>query len=285
MCWKHFLPFIVIFSFLHSKHQPIWDMKQGILEDPLISTMVYFTPNKRLKYSMICICIHGMHVGMWGHYGFSFVGVLSRPFNEAQTQISITFGGINFLSTEDCAPFIYLGSWALVLPYFYFRFCIFNKLVLEEYVSQVEGGPHLFLSCLHTTQNDLILATKEMHPSFESLVVINTPSLHASLMDIHHDTSLGFILEDDSISLASRICIRFCSAKGIKLWLVVRPLIYLFHIAHYTFTSTLRFHLGLIQPSTSNLFTCECGHGLDTFGTYLIRCPFGSQWITTHDAI
>jgi hypothetical protein len=105
------------------------------------------------------------------------------------------------------------------------------------------------------------------------------------LMDIHHDTSLGFILEDDSISLASRICIRFCSAKGIKLWLVVRPLIYLFHIAHYTFTSTLRFHLGLIQPSTSNLFTCECGHGLDTFGTYLIRCPFGSQWITTHDAI
>ncbi len=30
---------------------------------------------------------------------------------------------------------------------------------------------------------------------------------------------------------------------------------------------------------------CECGHGLDTFGTHLVRWLFGGQWITTHDVI
>jgi hypothetical protein len=44
---------------------------------------------------------------------------------------------------EDCAPSILLGSWVLVALYLCSRFCIFDKLVLEEYVSQVEGGPHL----------------------------------------------------------------------------------------------------------------------------------------------
>jgi hypothetical protein len=105
------------------------------------------------------------------------------------------------------------------------------------------------------------------------------------LMDIHHDTSLKFILEDDSISLTFRVRIHFYSAKGIKLWLVIRPCIYLFHITHYTFSLALRFHLGLIQPSTFNLFTCEFGHGLDTFGTHLVCCSFGGQRITTHDVI
>jgi hypothetical protein len=41
---------------------------------------------------------------------------------------------------------------------------------------------------------------KEMHLSFESLAITNTPSLQAFLMGIHHDTSLKSILEDDSIS-------------------------------------------------------------------------------------
>jgi len=30
---------------------------------------------------------------------------------------------------------------------------------------------------------------------------------------------------------------------------------------------------------------CECGHGLDAFGTHLGHCPFGGQWITTHHTI
>ncbi len=99
-----------------------------------------------------------------------------------------------------------------------------------------------------------------MHLSFENLVVIGTLGLHASLIDIHHNTSLKSILEDESISLASRAHICSCLGKGVGLWLVARPSIHLFCITHITFTSTLYFRLGLIQPSASNLFTCECGY-------------------------
>jgi len=35
---------------------------------------------------------------------------------------------------EDCAPFIFLMDWAFVVPYWCFRFCIFDRLVLKEYV-------------------------------------------------------------------------------------------------------------------------------------------------------
>jgi hypothetical protein len=43
-------------------------------------------------------------------------------------------------------------------------------------------------------QNGLPTIAREVHPSFESLAIINAPSLQASLMDIHHDTSLRFTL-------------------------------------------------------------------------------------------
>jgi hypothetical protein len=43
-----------------------------------------------------------------------------------------------------------------------------------------------------------------MHLSFESLAIIGALGLQAYLMDIHHDTSLRSILEDDSISSASK---------------------------------------------------------------------------------
>jgi hypothetical protein len=36
---------------------------------------------------------------------------------------------------EDCAPSIFLRSWVLVASHLCFRFCIFDRLVLEEYVS------------------------------------------------------------------------------------------------------------------------------------------------------
>jgi len=124
-----------------------------------------------------------------------------------------------------------------------------------------------------------------MHPSFESLTIMGARGLHASLMDIQHDTSLKFILEDDSISSTFKACIYSCSSKGAWLWLVAKPFICSFCIAHFTFTSTLCFCFGLIQPSTFNLFTCECGHMLDAFSTHLIHCPFGGQWIATHDTI
>jgi hypothetical protein len=44
---------------------------------------------------------------------------------------------------EGCAPFSFLRNWVLVIPYLCSRFNIFDRPVSEEYVSQVEGGPHL----------------------------------------------------------------------------------------------------------------------------------------------
>jgi hypothetical protein len=104
-------------------------------------------------------------------------------------------------------------------------------------------------------------------------------------MDIHHDSSFKSILEDDSIfsSFKARICSYL--RKGARLWLIVRPSICSFHITHFIFTFTLRFCFNLIQPSTFSLFTCECGHGLNTFGTHLACCLFRSQPIAAHDAI
>jgi hypothetical protein len=124
-----------------------------------------------------------------------------------------------------------------------------------------------------------------MHLSFKNLVVTSTLSLQASLMYIQHNTSIKFILEDDSISSTSRICICSYSSKGAGLWLVANPSIHSFHIAHSTFTLTLHFRLDLIQPLTFSFLTCECGHKLDIFGTRLVHCPFGGQWIATHDTI
>ncbi len=104
-------------------------------------------------------------------------------------------------------------------------------------------------------------------------------------MDIHHDTSLKFILEDNSISSTSKACICSYSGKGAGLWLVTKPYIHSFCVTHFTFTSMLCFCLGLMKPSTSSLLTCECGHGLDVSSTHLVRCSFGGQHIATHDDI
>ncbi len=58
-------------------------------------------------------------------------------------ELPISFGGIGLHSMEDCAPFAFLRSWALVASYLFSRFCIFDKFVLEEYFFGVEGGPQL----------------------------------------------------------------------------------------------------------------------------------------------
>ncbi len=92
-------------------------------------------------------------------------------------------------------------------------------------------------------------------------------------------------MEDDSNSLASKICIRSCLGMRAGLWLVARPSIHSLRITHFTFTLMLRFHFGLIQPLIFSFFMCECGHGLDAFGTHLVHYSFGGQRIATHDAI
>jgi hypothetical protein len=96
-------------------------------------------------------------------------------------------------------------------------------------------------------------------------------------MDFHHDTSFKYILEDDSIFLASRTCFHSCSGKGAGLRFVIRPSICSFHMAHSTFTSVLHFCFGFgsIQPLAFSLFMSECEHRLDAFGMHVICCPFG----------
>jgi len=158
-----------------------------------------------------------MGPGLWE----SFYGLLVR----CQVWVPISFGGIGFFFMEDCVPFDFLRNWVLVVSYLCSRFHIFDRPILEEYVFQVEGGPHMFQSCLRVAQDGLPLIVREMRPFLKSLTITSAPSLHAYLMDIHHDTSLRFIFEDDSIFLASRTHIRFCLGKGAGLWLVVRPFI------------------------------------------------------------
>jgi hypothetical protein len=110
---------------------------------------------------------------------------------------------------------------------------MFDRFVLEEYVFQVEKAPHFFQSCFYVIHDSLPAVIKVMHLFFECLVIINALSLHASLMDIHHDTSFRFILKDDPISLTSKSRIHFRSNKGVWLWLIVRPFVYLFCITFY----------------------------------------------------
>jgi hypothetical protein len=51
------------------------------------------------------------------------------------------------------------------------------KPVLEMYVSQIEGGPHLFQSCMRAMRNGLPPTARDMHPYFENLIVTGTLSL------------------------------------------------------------------------------------------------------------
>jgi hypothetical protein len=74
-------------------------------------------------------------------------------------------------------------------------------------------------------------------------------------------------------------------AKGQGLWLIIKPFIHSFRITYSIFTLVLHFRFGLIQPSTSSFFTCECGHMLNASGMHFGRCSFGGQRITTHDVI
>jgi hypothetical protein len=54
-----------------------------------------------------------------------------HPLARHQVQLPISFGEISLLSMEECAPFVFLGSWVLVALYLCFKFCIFKKPFLE----------------------------------------------------------------------------------------------------------------------------------------------------------
>jgi hypothetical protein len=93
------------------------------------------------------------------------------------------------------ASIVFLRRWALMALYLCFKFLIFDKLVLEEDVFQIEGSPLvsiIFTCCMKC----LPFGLSEMHPSFENLAIISTLNLHAYLMDIHHNTSIRSMLEE-----------------------------------------------------------------------------------------
>jgi hypothetical protein len=208
---------------------------------------------------------------MWGHYGSKIMRVFSRPFNKVSSSTTNILWWYKLSFYGGLCPFVFIRSWALVASYLCFKFSFFDKPILEEYVSQVEGGPHLLQSSLCVVRNGFFLVAKEMHPSFANLGNFDIPGLHAYLMDTHHDTSFRSILEDDFISLTSRAHI--CSYS--KIWLVVRPSMRFFCIPHFIFILVLCFQFGLIHPLAFSLFTCDCAHELDASSTHLARCPFG----------
>jgi hypothetical protein len=83
------------------------------------------------------------YVGMWGHYGYKIVKVFLEPFSKVSSSTTDILRWYRPFFMEDCAPTYLSRELVLVAPYLCFRFCIFNKPVLEEYLSQVDGGSHL----------------------------------------------------------------------------------------------------------------------------------------------
>ncbi len=80
-----------------------------------------------------------IYASMWGHYESKIVGEFSRPFSEALgLTIDILWWYTPYFYGRVC-PIYSIGSWALVASYLCFRFRIFDRLVLEEYVFHVEG--------------------------------------------------------------------------------------------------------------------------------------------------
>jgi hypothetical protein len=57
------------------------------------------------------------------------------PLARHQVRLSISFSGINLFLMEDYAPSTFPRNWALVVLYLCYRFRIFDKVVLGDYVS------------------------------------------------------------------------------------------------------------------------------------------------------
>jgi hypothetical protein len=56
------------------------------------------------------------------------------PLARRQARLLISFNGINLLFMEDYAPLAFLRNWVLVTPYLCYRFHIFDRPILDEYV-------------------------------------------------------------------------------------------------------------------------------------------------------
>ncbi len=114
------------------------------------------------------VCGDIMDPGSWEFF--------QGPLVRHQVQLPIPFGGMGLLSMEDYASFAFLGSCILVASYLCFKFHISDKLILEEYDFQVEGGPTLVSIMFTCNARWPSSYSQGDAPFFESLAVI-APSL------------------------------------------------------------------------------------------------------------
>jgi hypothetical protein len=68
-----------------------------------------------------------MNLGSWEFF--------QGPLMRRHARLLISFSGISILSIENYAPSVFPGSWVLVASYMCSRFHIFDKPILEGYVS------------------------------------------------------------------------------------------------------------------------------------------------------
>lgn len=104
----------------------------------LFFLLIYFSKFQQENYA-----------NMQGHYGSKIGGVFLGPFSEALgLTISILWWHRPFFYGGSCPIYFFreLGFGGFI---FVLQVSILYRLVLEEYISQVEGGPNLFQSCLH----------------------------------------------------------------------------------------------------------------------------------------
>ncbi|KAG6546715.1 hypothetical protein Mapa_011904 [Marchantia paleacea] len=134
--------------------------------------------------------------------------------------------------------------------------------ILEIYTRDVDTRSFPLQVLLRHVRDVLPLEVRHEFTHFSSLATDWTRGLHS-------------LLVDPTIPRTTRARLRSCSGKDAGLWILARPCIRAFRLAPSTFSTAMRFRLGLVHPSTSSLLICECGITLEAAEVHMIRCPFG----------
>jgi len=132
----------ILFSFV--AHQLLISLKQYFLL--LLSYFFWWVSIKKL-----CRCV--------GHYGSKVMGLYSRPLSKALNPTIDLFWWYRPFNYGGLCPICFFRELGLVASYLCSKFSIFDRSILEEYVFQVEKGPHLFWSCFHAVSNRFPPAT------------------------------------------------------------------------------------------------------------------------------
>ncbi len=186
---------------------------------------------------------------------------------------------------EDYASSTFLGGWTLVAPYLRSRFHIFNRPILDDYLSWVEKAPTYF-SLAYVQHEMTFLLQLRICTFLLKVWQLLAPQVHMHFLQtstMTHPLSLSLRMTPFPQHLKPTFILVRARGQGYSQLLSHLSI----RFASHTLFSPqrLRFRLGVIQPLASNLLMCECEHMLDTSSTHLIHCMFGGQWIATRDAI